>query len=110
MATETKEEKRPPLEMKTTRVFKDCLEAWCGAFRRLLEEGGTSSSKTWSILQFLIYLATEAQSPMLISVVSESLPHLKRGCIRDLFNIMVESQDSNPFWSKTELPSAIGIR
>ena len=100
MAVET--EKRPPLELKTTRVFKDCLEAWCGGYRRLLEEGGTSSSKTWSILQFIIYLATEARTPMLISVVSESLPHLKRGCIRDFFAILGESPESNPFWSKTE--------
>ncbi len=101
-ATKTKTEHKPPLDMKTTRVFKDLLEAWCGKFRRCLEEGGTSSSKTWSILQFLFYLASEAKDKLLISVVSESLPHLKRGCIRDFFQILGESPNHNPFWSKTE--------
>lgn len=90
------------VEMHTTRVFKDVLKAWGTGQRRVLLEGGTSSSKTWTALQFLIWVAQEALEPLMISVVSESLPHLKRGCIRDFFNILGESQDNNPFWSKTE--------
>tara|TARA_Y100000310_G_scaffold151656_1_gene151252 strand:+ start:1260 stop:2357 length:1098 start_codon:yes stop_codon:yes gene_type:complete len=65
-------------------------------------EGGTSSSKTWTALQGLIVIAQEATVPMMISVVSESIPHLKRGVMRDFFNIIGESQDNNPRWSKTE--------
>jgi phage terminase large subunit len=34
--------------------------------------------------------------------VSESLPHLKRGCIRDFFRILDESEDNNPRYNKTE--------
>jgi len=34
--------------------------------------------------------------------VSESLPHLKRGAIRDFFNILGESPDNNPRYNKTE--------
>jgi phage terminase large subunit len=34
--------------------------------------------------------------------VSESLPHLKRGAIRDCFRILDESQDNNPRYNKTE--------
>ena len=88
--------------MRTSRIFKDILEAWVGGKRRVLLEGGTSSTKTWSALQALVIIAQESKSPLLISVVSESLPHLKRGCIRDFFNILNESPDNNPYWSKTE--------
>ena len=50
-------------------------------------QGGTSSSKTFSILPLLInYASTHPNSE--ISVVSESVPHLKRGVIRDFKKIM----------------------
>jgi len=90
------------LDLHTTKVFDEMLEAWVGGKRRVLLEGGTSSSKTWTALQFLIWVAQEAIDPLLISVVSESLPHLKRGAIRDFFNILGESPDNNPHYSKTE--------
>lgn len=54
-------------------------------------QGGTSASKTISILMFLIAKAqqpSELSSPTLTSIVSESVPHLKRGGIRDFINIM----------------------
>jgi len=89
-------------QMRTTRIFKETLQAWVGNKRRCLHEGGTSSSKTWSILQALVLIAQEAIEPLLISVVSESLPHLKRGAIRDFFNIIEESSDNNPHYSRTE--------
>lgn len=51
-------------------------------------QGGTSASKTISILLILIALAQSDKSPTLTSVVSESLPHLKRGAIRDFLGIL----------------------
>jgi phage terminase large subunit len=74
----------------------------CGRYRRAFNEGGTASSKTWTVLQILTLAAQNAKSPLLISVVSESFPHLRRGCIRDFFTILGESQDNNPRWSKTD--------
>jgi phage terminase large subunit len=53
--------------------------------------GGTSASKTISILLILIDKAQTAannKEQLLISIVSESLPHLKRGVMRDFLNIM----------------------
>ncbi len=50
-------------------------------------QGGTSSSKTFSILPLLINYAT-AHPNSEISIVSESVPHLKRGVIRDFKKIM----------------------
>jgi phage terminase large subunit len=50
-------------------------------------QGGTSSSKTFSIIPLLIQYAL--QTPMSeISIVSESVPHLKRGAIRDFLKIL----------------------
>jgi len=85
--------------MITTRIFKENAQAY-RASRRALNEGGTASSKTWSILQFLIIIGRF--KPLLISVVSESLPHLKRGAIRDFFKILEESAENNPNYNKTE--------
>ena len=88
--------------LTATKVFDANNAAWCDDMRRALNEGGTSSSKTFSILQLLILIAKSAKSKLLISVVSESLPHLKRGCIRDFFRILDEIPDNNPCYNKTE--------
>ena len=88
--------------MNGTRIYEQNAEAWVGGKRRILNEGGTSSSKTYSILQLLILIAQHTRRNLLISVVSESLPHLRKGTITDFFNILDESQDNNPNWSKTE--------
>jgi phage terminase large subunit len=50
-------------------------------------KGGTSASKTFSILPILIQYAVTNPN-IEISVVSESMPHLKRGAIRDFLKIM----------------------
>ena len=51
-------------------------------------QGGTAASKTISCLIYLINLCQTDRTPTVTSVVSESLPHLKRGAIRDFLNIM----------------------
>ena len=50
-------------------------------------QGGTSSSKTFSILPLLIDYAINNKLSE-ISIVSESMPHLKRGALRDFKKIM----------------------
>lgn len=49
--------------------------------------GGTSSSKTISILAILIDAAIKNEA-LEISVVSESIPHLKKGAMKDFLKIM----------------------
>lgn len=64
--------------------------------------GGTSAGKTISILQILIDYAQSTQG-QLISVVSESFPHLRRGAMRDFLNIMQEQHYfKDDLWSKTD--------
>lgn len=52
-------------------------------------QGGSSAGKTIGILACLIDTAAVKEN-FLISVVSETIPHLKRGAIRDFKNIMQE--------------------
>jgi phage terminase large subunit len=64
--------------------------------------GGTSASKTISILIWLIDCAQTVPN-LLISVVSESFPHLKRGAMRDFLNIMeVQGYFEPSRWNKTD--------
>ena len=67
-------------------------------------QGGTSASKTISILLVLIDKAQiKYQENELTSVVSESIPHLKRGAIRD-FKLIMQAhsywRDAN--WNATD--------
>lgn len=64
--------------------------------------GGSSASKTVSILLWLIDYA-QTHDNELISVVSESFPHLRRGSMRDFLNIMVDHKYFvAASWNKTE--------
>ena len=70
--------------MNTTHVFSKLLKS---DSRLVISQGGTSSSKTYSTLQLLFLIAFKKQGTH-ISIVSETLPHLKRGAMRDFFNII----------------------
>jgi phage terminase large subunit len=55
--------------------------------RKRIVQGGTSAGKTFGIIPILIDKA--AKTPRLeISVVSETIPHLRRGAIKDFLKIM----------------------
>lgn len=59
------------------------------SLRRRLKvvQGGTSASKTISVLQYLIDKMQQREG-IIITITSESMPHLKRGAMRDFMNIM----------------------
>lgn len=89
-------------QMLTTPVFAALADAWTRHPRYILEEGGARSSKTYSILQLLhIYAATHPGK--VISVVSETMPHLRRGAIRDFRDIQERlGQWDDTRWGKVE--------
>ena len=74
--------------MKVSRVFTENAVA---KKKYVINQGGTSSTKTYSILQVLIIWATK-KGGLLFSIVSETLPHLKKGAHRD-FKIMLDKQN-----------------
>jgi phage terminase large subunit len=68
--------------------------------------GGTAASKTISIIQILIDKCQQDainDKPGVTSITSETMPHLKRGAIRDFLNIMTEQGYFNvDKWNKTD--------
>ena len=84
--------------IKTTPVFDANLKAYQQGWPIICNEGGSRSSKSYSIMQLLIMIAIN--NPMKrISCVSHSLPHVKRGMYRDFKLIMQEMElwDDNNF-------------
>lgn len=71
--------------------------------RLRIVQGGTSASKTVSIILYLIHLAQSDKIPTITSIVSESFPHLKKGAIRDFLQIMIEHKYfKDKLWNKTD--------
>lgn len=76
------------------------IEKMSGRIR--IVQGGTSASKTISILLYLIARAQTDKTPTLTSIVAESFPHLRRGTLRDFLLIMQEHRYFNDsLWDKT---------
>lgn len=76
-------------QIKVTPVFDANKDAYqSGKHRVIANQGSTRSSKTYSICQLLTLIAvTETKT---ISIVSPSLPHLKKGARRDFIGILNE--------------------
>jgi phage terminase large subunit len=71
--------------------------------RYVVNQGGTRSSKTYSILQVLILKALESSIPLTISVVRKTLPALKKSVLKDFIAILESMQLYNPDdYNKTE--------
>lgn len=84
---------------KKTTALKKILEM---KKRLRIIQGGSSAGKTIAVLLILIDIA-QSSSGRVISVVSETLPHLRRGAIRDFLSIMEAHgyyKDNN--WNKSE--------
>ena len=65
-------------------------------------QGGSSSSKTFTILPILIAYCTQNDNK-LVSVVAESIPHLRRGAIRDFIKIMGWLNNPMDLFNKSNL-------
>lgn len=73
----------------TTPVFdanKKALDS--GLYRRIINQGSARSGKTYGIIQLLCTVALSKKKS--ISIVSPSLPHLKKGARRDFLEISDE--------------------
>lgn len=75
--------------METTKVFEYNWKEFCSKSKLIINQGGTRSGKTYSILQAIFLIAKYAKKPLVISVVSYALPHLKLGAMRDFDSILL---------------------
>lgn len=81
--------------MQTTATFAKLVDAWALGPRYIDDCGGTRSGKTFSALQMFCLVAQTDPAPTITSIVSETLPHLKKGAIRDFKSIM----QAEKWWS-----------
>lgn len=71
--------------------------------RKRVIQGGTSAGKTIAVLSVLVDRAARYAGSE-ISVVSESIPHLRRGAMKDFLQIMISTGRFHPErWNKTLL-------
>lgn len=74
--------------MEVSPVFLANIEAYYDdKIKIIVNQGGTRSGKTYSIMQLLTLLSTKAIKSTEISVVSHTLPHIKKGVKRDFEKI-----------------------
>ena len=66
----------------------------------VVNKGGTRSGKTWSLLQLCYNLIIKKQG-ILVSVVGETMPFLKRGAMRD-FRTMLGSEWHDDWWNASD--------
>jgi phage terminase large subunit len=75
-----------PFTIIGKRTYKAIVDGW----PIIINEGGARSGKSFGIIQCLIYIATQKKTR--ISIVSHSLPHIKRGAYRDFRQILEDWQ------------------
>lgn len=87
-----------------SKVYYKILEAAEQSPRYISNRGGTRSGKTYSTLQFLNMLIPLVDvSGDVTSVASESLPHLKRGAVREFEKIIGHPLKSDESWNASDL-------
>lgn len=69
-----------------SNVFHRNQQALKSKLRYIVNRGGTSSTKTWSILQLLTDISRKKDWK--IDIVGQSVPHLKGGVINDMPNVV----------------------
>ena len=74
------------IHIPLVKVFAKSYEAWRDRQRLVANRGGTRSGKTYSLMTLLILIASKFEKE--IDIVSETLPHLKRGAIHDFEEIV----------------------
>ena len=78
------------LKVKANRTAKETIKALLHSGQRyIVNEGGSRSGKTFGTMQMLIYYANKFPKNR-ITVVSHSLPHLKKGAMRDFIDARME--------------------
>jgi phage terminase large subunit len=90
------------LEIKHTNIFTRNLEALEASKRFIINQGSSRSSKTYSIVQLLIFKCL-TESKLKVSIVRKSFPALRGSILKDFIEIMqtLEIYDENEH-NKTE--------
>lgn len=88
------------MDWPVSKIYDKNLVAIGGGNTVIVNKGGTRSGKTWSILQLCATIA-QLEPKVLISVVGETMPFLKRGVIRD-FRVMMGGAWNPDKWNASD--------
>lgn len=89
--------------MLITPQIRKTIESYLSGKRFIIHKGSTRSGKTYGILSALILIVSNESTPTINSVVAMTLPHLKKGAIRDFVTIMQrEGRWSDAAWNSTD--------
>lgn len=92
------------MERQYSQVYWKIYDAAATRPRYISNRGGTRSGKTYSTMQFLHdLLRTCDKAGDITSVVSETLPHLKRGAMRDFERNLGHPLKMDPHWNASDL-------
>jgi phage terminase large subunit len=75
------------LEIKHSGIFLKNFDAYKENYKFIVNTGGSRSSKSFSILQLLIYLCM-TEPNLKISIVRASLPSLRKSIMMDFFKLL----------------------
>jgi len=89
------------MNLKSTNVFAWNWKAAVEGFRIIVNQGGSSSGKTYSILQNL-FLVAISDAGSLSTVTASTYPSLRKGALRD-FSSICDSPIFKPFVKKIDL-------
>lgn len=87
------------MDFKVGKIFNETITQLHKGKSVVVNKGGTRSGKTWALLQLCYTLASNKPN-ILISIVGESVPFLKRGAIRD-FQTMLGNDWRVDWWNAT---------
>ena len=76
------------IEQKCNKQFYDLLDS---DTRFKVHQGGTRSGKTYAICQYITYLLTTSEKPLVISIIRKTLPALKGSVLRDIITILEQT-------------------
>jgi phage terminase large subunit len=83
------------LFLEGTPVFEKNWDALKSSKRIIVNEGGTGSSKTYSIAQVFVLLMLKSKGAVL-TIARKTMPALKATAMRDFFNILKQHNLYNP--------------
>ena len=77
------------MEIKSTVIFEKNYEALSGPHRFIINEGGSRSSKTYSLCQLMIIYCLQ-NSGKVVSIIRKTFPALRATVLRDFIEILKE--------------------
>jgi len=98
-----------------SRVYHEILKARKAGNFYIVNQGGTSSTKTFSTLQYLVALCRKSKEPLIIDIAGGTLPDLKRGVLRDIpavfkqFGLEFDNHFNRSDYSITAFGSTINL-